>query len=142
MDPTTLIDNYLAGPQVLRRAVIRMSQEQLLARPIAGKWSTLEVICHLTDFEIVGADRIKRVIAENEPTLFGSDEKVPLLYPLTFTVRVEPHRNPTCFPPLLTGETISFSRHWEVCHVRSPRFLRLPLHHGYCCRVLGGRCSR
>ena len=76
MEPTTLIDNYLDGPQLLRKAVAGMSREQLLARPIPGKWSTLEVICHLADFEIVGADRIKRVIAEHEPTLFEGDEKV------------------------------------------------------------------
>ena len=69
MEPKTLIDNYLDGTQLLRKAVAGMSQEQLLARPIPGKWSTLEVICHLADFEIVYADRIKRVIAENEPTL-------------------------------------------------------------------------
>jgi hypothetical protein len=71
-----IIDDYLAGPQLLRQAVAGMSREQLLARPIPGKWSTLEVICHLGDFEIVGADRIKRVIAENEPTLFGGDENL------------------------------------------------------------------
>jgi len=71
----TLIDDYLAGPQLLRQAIAGMTSEQLLARPIPGKWSTLEVICHLADFEIVGADRIKRVIAENEPTLLGGDEK-------------------------------------------------------------------
>ncbi|MEI8376702.1 MAG: DinB family protein [Planctomycetota bacterium] len=73
MEPTTLIDNYLDGPQLLRKAVAGMSREQLMARPIPGKWSTLEVICHLADFEIVCGDRIKRVIAENEPTLFGGD---------------------------------------------------------------------
>jgi hypothetical protein len=73
MEPETLIDNYLAGPQLLRKAVAGMSQEQLLARPVPGKWSTLEVICHLADFEVVFADRIKRVIAENEPTLFGGN---------------------------------------------------------------------
>ena len=50
-----------------------MTHEQLVARPIPGKWSTLEVICHLADFEIVFADRIKRIIAEDEPTLFGGD---------------------------------------------------------------------
>lgn len=72
---TRLVDDYLAGPRLLRQAVAGMSREQLLARPIPGKWSTLEVICHLADFEIVGADRIKRVIAENEPTLLGGDEK-------------------------------------------------------------------
>ena len=71
-----LIDDYWAGPQLLRQAVAGMSREQLLARPIPGKWSTLEVICHLADFEIVGADRIKRVIAENEPTLFDGDENL------------------------------------------------------------------
>ena len=71
-----IIDDYLAGPQLLRQAVAGMSREQLLARPIPGKWSTLEVICHLGDFEIVGADRIKRVIAEHEPTLFGGDENL------------------------------------------------------------------
>jgi hypothetical protein len=71
-----LIDDYLAGPELLRRALAGMSNEQFLARPVPGRWSTLEVICHLADFEIVGADRIKRVIAENEPTLFGGDEKL------------------------------------------------------------------
>jgi hypothetical protein len=76
MQYETLIDEYLDGPQVLRRAVAGMSGEQLLAWPVPGKWSTLEVVCHLTDFEIIGADRIKRVIAENEPTLFGGDPNV------------------------------------------------------------------
>ena len=76
MDTKTLIDNFLAGPQLLRQAVDGMSGEQLLARPVPGKWSTLEVICHLADFEIVYADRIKRVAAENEPTLFGGDPDV------------------------------------------------------------------
>ena len=69
----TIIDNYLDGSGILRKAVAGMTPEQLVARPIPGKWSTLEVICHLADFEIVYADRIKRVIAENEPTLFGGD---------------------------------------------------------------------
>jgi len=73
VETKTLIDNYLDGPQLLRKAVAGMSQEQLVARPIPRKWSTLEVICHLADFEIVYADRIKRVIAENDPTLFGGD---------------------------------------------------------------------
>ncbi len=76
MDPTILIDDYLDGLQMLRKAVAGMSHEQLVARPVPGKWSTLEVVCHLADFEIIFADRIKRVIAENEPTLFGGDPTV------------------------------------------------------------------
>jgi hypothetical protein len=73
MDLVQLIDAYAAGPQLLRDAVTGMSPAELRARPIPGKWSTLEVVCHLADFEIVYADRIKRVVAENEPTLFGGD---------------------------------------------------------------------
>ena len=75
MESTALIDQFLDSPKLLRNAIAGMSQEELTARPIPGKWSTLEVICHLTDFEIVGAHRIKLMIAENEPTLFGYDEK-------------------------------------------------------------------
>jgi hypothetical protein len=67
------IDDYVSGPARLRTVVAGMTQEQLIAHPIPGKWSTLEVICHLADFEIIGADRIKRIIAEDEPTLFGGD---------------------------------------------------------------------
>ena len=70
---TPLIDHYAAGPQILRQATNGMSRDHVLARPIAGKWSTLEVICHIADFEIVYADRLKRVLAENEPTMFGGD---------------------------------------------------------------------
>jgi hypothetical protein len=76
MQHAALIDQYVAGPKQLRQATMGMSRDQLLSRPIPGKWSTLEVICHLADFEIVYADRLKRVIAEHQPTLFGGDETV------------------------------------------------------------------
>jgi uncharacterized damage-inducible protein DinB len=69
-----LIEDYVAGPQTLRKAVAGMSREQALARPVAGKWSTLEVVCHLADFDPILADRMKRVIAEDRPTLVGADE--------------------------------------------------------------------
>jgi hypothetical protein len=69
-----LVDAYLVGPSLLRQAVAGMSREQLLARPVPGKWSTLEVVCHLVDFDPILADRMKRVIAEERPTLLGADE--------------------------------------------------------------------
>jgi uncharacterized damage-inducible protein DinB len=71
----TLIEQYLEGPKQLRQAVAGMSREQALARPIAGKWSTLEVVCHLADFDPIYVDRMKRVIAEDKPALLGADEK-------------------------------------------------------------------
>jgi len=71
----SLIDDFAAGQQLLREAINGLSRDQILARPVPGKWSTLEVVCHLADFEIVGADRIKRVIAEDKPTLPDGDER-------------------------------------------------------------------
>jgi uncharacterized damage-inducible protein DinB len=69
----SMIDEYLAGPELVQQAVRGMSEAQLDSKPIAGKWSTRQVVCHITDFEPVYADRMKRVIAENCPTFFGGD---------------------------------------------------------------------
>ena len=69
-----LIDAYLEGAKTLRQAVTGMSREQVLARPVPGKWSTLQVVCHLADFDPIMADRMKRIIAEDNPTLIGADE--------------------------------------------------------------------
>lgn len=68
-----LIDRYLAGTELLQSAVRGMNEEQLNAKPIPGRWSTRQVVCHLADFEPIYADRMKRVIAENCPTFFGGD---------------------------------------------------------------------
>ena len=65
--------DYLAGPAALRQAIAGMTPAQLNAAPISGKWSTRQVICHIADFEPVYADRIKRVIAEDEPLLMSGD---------------------------------------------------------------------
>ena len=73
MNHDALIDEYLAGSGVLRRAIAGMTREQLLARPIAGKWSTQDVVCHLADYEPIYADRMKRVIALDQPELLKGD---------------------------------------------------------------------
>jgi len=72
--PTELIATYVAGPAALRAAVAGMTQEQLIARPVAGKWSTLEVIAHIADFEPVLTNRMKRTIALDTPLLLLADE--------------------------------------------------------------------
>ena len=73
MPNTDLIDEYLAGFQLIRQAIDGMTSEQLDAAPTAGKWSTHQVACHVTDFELVNAERMKRVIAKAQPTLLGGD---------------------------------------------------------------------
>jgi len=73
MNHMTLINQYLAGPDLLRSAIAGLTREQLHERPIAGKWSTQEVVCHLAEYEPIYADRMKRVIALEEPELLKGD---------------------------------------------------------------------
>lgn len=70
----SLIRDYVDGPQQLRRAVAGLSRAQLVAHPVAGMWSILEVVCHLADSEQAWCHRMKRVIAEERPLLIGYDE--------------------------------------------------------------------
>ena len=76
MSHAELIEEYLAGPGLLREAVAGLTAEELNARPIPDKWSTRQVIYHIADFEPVYADRMKRVIAEDNPPLRGGDPDV------------------------------------------------------------------
>ena len=71
---TQLTNDYAAGPAALRKAVAGMSREQLTARPVAGKWSTLEVVAHVADFDPILAERVKRILALDDPPLVGADE--------------------------------------------------------------------
>jgi hypothetical protein len=74
---TNLIEAYLQGPGDLRAAVKGMSREQLAARPVPGRMSTLEVLCHIADFEAIMADRMKRILALGDAPLFlAADENL------------------------------------------------------------------
>ena len=68
-----LIRPYQRGIDELRAAVDGLTPDQLRLRPIAGKWSTLEVVCHIADCEQFFADRMKRTLATEHPLLVGAD---------------------------------------------------------------------
>ncbi len=76
LDPTSIIFDYLEGPRYLEESIFGMSKADMMLRPIDGKWSTLEVICHITDMEIVYADRIKRIIAEDMPEFKDANQEI------------------------------------------------------------------
>jgi hypothetical protein len=69
-----LIQAFLDGPLEVRRVVAGLTAEQLQARPVPGRWSTLEVVCHLVDSDQAWCHRMKRVIAEERPLIIGYDE--------------------------------------------------------------------
>lgn len=68
-----LIAAYERGIDSLRAAVANLTDAQLLSRPIPGKWSILEVVCHIADCEQFFADRMKRTLALDRPLLIGVD---------------------------------------------------------------------
>jgi len=70
-----LVALYENGIGDLQSLAARMTPEQAQARPIEGKWSTLEVVAHLAGTEIYFSDRIERTIALERPLLMGVDER-------------------------------------------------------------------
>jgi uncharacterized damage-inducible protein DinB len=70
-----LVENYLAGPEILRRSISGMSDDHLNAAPVPFKWSTRQVVLHIADMDLIFADHMKRIIAENEPALVGVHDK-------------------------------------------------------------------
>lgn len=68
-DISDLISAFAAGPEKLRSLTRSLSDAQLDAVPIAGKWSIRQVICHLVDADLEYCQRIKRVLVEDNPTL-------------------------------------------------------------------------
>ena len=71
-----LIAAYERGIDDLHAAVDGMTPGQVLARPVPGRWSTVECVGHLADTEVFFTDRIVRTIAMDRPLLMSADEKL------------------------------------------------------------------
>jgi uncharacterized damage-inducible protein DinB len=72
MDP--VIDRYAAGGPLLVYATSGLAPEHETARVGPGTWSIAQLVAHLLDADLVIADRMKRVIAEDEPVLLAFDQ--------------------------------------------------------------------
>jgi hypothetical protein len=69
-----LIERYAAGGPLLAKVIEGLTPEELNAFPIPGTWSLQQIVLHMTDSDLIASDRMKRVIAEENPTLVGYDE--------------------------------------------------------------------
>jgi DinB superfamily len=69
-----LIDRYKAGPGVVEEALAGITEEELDTRPSEDEWTAREVVHHLADSEMTSAIRLRRLLAEDDPTIVGYDE--------------------------------------------------------------------
>jgi uncharacterized damage-inducible protein DinB len=69
-----LIQSYAQGADQLHRAVDDLTPQELMAVPIPGRWPTHTVVLHLADADAAFADRMRRIIAEDDPALPAWDE--------------------------------------------------------------------
>jgi uncharacterized damage-inducible protein DinB len=75
MKYTQLIEQYAVGGRKLAESIRGLTREQFLSFPIPGTWSIQQIVMHMADSDLVVSDRMKRVIAEDNPTLLAYDEK-------------------------------------------------------------------
>ena len=69
-----LIAQYKDGYRVVADALLKITAEELDARPGAGKWSAREIVHHLADSEMTAAIRFRLLLAEDRPAIKGFDQ--------------------------------------------------------------------
>jgi uncharacterized damage-inducible protein DinB len=75
------------GTRVFAEALEGISDGELDARPGPEEWSAREVVHHMADSEMTAAIRLRRLIAEKEPTIQGYDQKEEFAQRLFYTER-------------------------------------------------------
>jgi hypothetical protein len=69
-----LIAQYRDGYAAVTEALLKITPEELDAKPSAGGWSAREIVHHLADSEMTSAVRLRRLLAEDRPAIHGYDQ--------------------------------------------------------------------
>ena len=73
-DRARLIKQYRDGYRAVVEALDGVTEEEL-DRCVDGEWTPRQIAHHLADSEMMSAIRIRRLLAEPQPVLYGYDEK-------------------------------------------------------------------
>ena len=68
-DSHEIIESYVAAGAAVQAAFSDMDRELMMARPVPGKWSAMEVLCHLVDTDLSQATRIRTALTSICPRL-------------------------------------------------------------------------
>ena len=69
-----LVAQYRDGYTVVAEALLKISDQELDARPAPGRWSTREIVHHLADSEMNAAIRLRRLLTEDRPAIEAIDQ--------------------------------------------------------------------
>jgi hypothetical protein len=70
-----LLERFRTGYDDVADALSGISPEELDRRPSSSDWTAREIAHHLADSEATAYVRLRRLIAEDDPTIFGYDEE-------------------------------------------------------------------
>jgi DinB superfamily len=75
MDRHALLDRYRTGFDAVVDALSGISPDELDRRPPGSDWTAREICHHLADSEATAYVRLRRLVAEDNPTIIGYDEE-------------------------------------------------------------------
>jgi DinB superfamily len=70
-----LIEKYKQGYAEVEKSLEGFSPGSLTAHPIEGKWSAAEIVHHLADSEMTSAMRLRMLLVEDHPVIYGYDQE-------------------------------------------------------------------
>jgi hypothetical protein len=70
-----LIARYAGGYDDVAESLAGFPSEALTARPLPGKWSAAEIVHHLADSEAISAQRLRTLLVQDRPLIFGYDQE-------------------------------------------------------------------
>lgn len=71
-----LLERFRRGPELLASLTTGAAGAELDWSPGEGKWTVRQIMCHLSDSEVVATMRLRQVIAEERPVIQWYDEKL------------------------------------------------------------------
>lgn len=73
--PNIMIAKYAAQATRLELLVSSISPDLIVRRPGETRWSVLEIVGHLADAELLASVRIRRIITQDRPNLWGYQQE-------------------------------------------------------------------
>lgn len=73
-DIPELLERFRRGAELVAVSITGAAGSELDFVPEPGKWSIRQIVAHLADSEMVGTNRFRRVIAEENPRLEAYDQ--------------------------------------------------------------------